>query len=141
MQPYIVESVLYPDGKKVDTLPTPLRRVIKEDTAKQVAAMLVDGVKNGFAKGGHVAGYTIAGKTGTSQIPYRGGYENIIFNSNIGHTITGFAGFAPANNPKFVLIVRLDRPRSGVYSETTSSPLFASIAQYLLEYYKIPKNQ
>jgi cell division protein FtsI (penicillin-binding protein 3) len=42
MQPYIVESILYPDGKKIETVPTPLRRVIKEDTAKQVTAMLVD---------------------------------------------------------------------------------------------------
>lgn len=50
MQPYIVESLRYPDGKEVETLPTPLRRVIKEETAKQVAAMLVDGVRNGFAK-------------------------------------------------------------------------------------------
>ena len=45
MQPYIVESILYPDGKSVETVPTPLRRVIKEDTAKQVTAMLVDGVQ------------------------------------------------------------------------------------------------
>ena len=52
MQPYIVESLRYPDGKVVETLPTPLRRVIKEETAKQVAAMLVDGVRNGFAKAG-----------------------------------------------------------------------------------------
>ncbi len=45
MQPYIVESILYPDGKRIKTVPTPLRRVIKEDTAKQVVAMLVDGVR------------------------------------------------------------------------------------------------
>lgn len=45
MQPYIVESILYPDGKRIETVPTPLRRVIKEDTAKQVTAMLVDGVQ------------------------------------------------------------------------------------------------
>ena len=50
MQPYIVESITYPDGKKIESVPTPLRRVIKEETAKQVTAMLVDSVKNGFAK-------------------------------------------------------------------------------------------
>jgi membrane peptidoglycan carboxypeptidase len=52
MQPYIVESLRYPDGKVVGALPTPLRRVIKEETARQVTAMLVDGVKRGFAKAG-----------------------------------------------------------------------------------------
>ena len=71
MQPYIIESMLYPDGKKIETVPTPLRRVIKESTAKQVTAMLVDGVRNGFAKDGAVQGYTLAGKTGTSQISGR----------------------------------------------------------------------
>jgi len=83
MQPYIVEAMTYPDGKKVQTVPTPLRRVIKEETAKQVTAMLIDSVKNGFAKAGGVPGYIVAGKTGTSQIPMRGGYENRIFKSDL----------------------------------------------------------
>ena len=140
MQPYIVESVAYPDGRKVDTIPNPIRRVIKEDTAKRVTAMLVDGVENGFAKKWGVAGYTVAGKTGTSQIPMKGSYENIVLRTDLGHTITSYGGYAPANNPKFVLIVSLNRPRTSVYSETTSSALFAEIAKYLLEYYKVPKN-
>lgn len=140
MQPYIIESVQYPDREKVESIPSPIRRVIKEDTAKRVTAMLVDGVENGFAKKGWVAGYTVAWKTGTSQIPLKGSYENIVLRSDLGHTITSYGGFAPANNPKFVLIVSLNRPRTSVYSETTSSPLFADIAKYLLEYYKVPKN-
>ncbi len=49
MEPYIVESIAYPDGRKVDTIPTPSRRVIKEDTAKKVSYMLVDGVQHGYA--------------------------------------------------------------------------------------------
>jgi cell division protein FtsI/penicillin-binding protein 2 len=98
--------------------------------------MLVDWVKRGFAKAWGVLGYTIAGKTGTSQIASRGGYEV----GEAWHTVTSFGWYAPANNPKFVLIVRIDRPRSAVYSETTSSALFSNIASYLLEYYKIPKN-
>lgn len=147
MQPYIVESIQYPDGKKVDSIPTPIRRVIREETAKKVTAMLVDGVRNGFAKKWGVAGYTLAGKTGTSQIPYKWWYENIILkklywgNQDLGHTITSYGWYAPANNPKFVLIVSLNRPRTSVYSETTSSALFAEIAKYLLDYYKVPKNQ
>jgi cell division protein FtsI/penicillin-binding protein 2 len=140
MQPYIVEAMTYPEGKKVQTVPTPLRRVIKEETAKQVTAMLIDSVKNGFAKAGGVPGYIVAGKTGTSQIPMRGGYENRIFKSDLWHTITSYGGYAPANNPKFVMIVMIDRPRSSTYSEFTSSALFANISKYLLEYYKVPKN-
>ena len=141
MQPYIVEKVTYPNGKNIQTVPTPVRRVIKEETSKTITAMLVDSVKYGFAKSWWVPGYTVAGKTGTSQIPYKGTYENIYFNQNIGHTITSYGWYAPAYNPKFVLIVSIERPRTGIYSETTSSALFAEIAQYLLEYYKVPKNK
>lgn len=140
MEPHIVESLTYADGRKVENVPTPLRRVIKEETAKKITAMLVDSVKNGFAAKGGVPGYMVAGKTGTSQIPYRGTYENLYLRSDLGHTITSYGGYAPANNPKFVLIVSLNRPRTAIYSETTSSALFSKIAQYLLEYYKVPKN-
>lgn len=140
MEPHIVESVTYPDGKKVDTIPTPIRRVIKEETSKTITAMLVNGVRNGFAKKWWVPGYTVAGKTGTSQIPYKWGYENRILGQDLWHTITSYGGYAPANNPKFVLIVMINRPRTDQYSENTSSALFSEIAKYLLEYYKIPKN-
>ena len=141
MQPYIVENIAYPNGKSIATVPTPVRRVIKEETSKTITAMLVDSVKYGFAKRGGVAGYSIAGKTGTSQIPYRGTYENIYFKQDIGHTITSYGGYAPAYNPRFVLMVSIERPRTGIYSETTSSALFSEIAEYLLGYYKIPKNK
>ncbi len=140
MQPYIVEKISYPNGKNIETVPTPVRRVIKEETSKTITAMLVDSVKYGFAKSGWVPGYIMAGKTGTSQIPYKGTYENIYFNQNIGHTITSYGGYAPAYNPKFVLIVSIERPRTGIYSETTSSALYSEIAGYLLRYYKVPKN-
>jgi stage V sporulation protein D (sporulation-specific penicillin-binding protein) len=140
MQPYIVERVAYANGKTIDTVPIPVRRVIKEETSKTITAMLVDSTRNGWAKSGAVPGYTVAGKTGTSQIPYKGTYENIYFRQDIGHTITSYGGYAPAYNPKFVLIVAIDRPRSGTYSETTSSALWKDIATYLLDYYKVPKN-
>jgi stage V sporulation protein D (sporulation-specific penicillin-binding protein) len=140
MEPHIVESITYPDGKKIDTIPTPVRRVIKEETSRKITAMLVDGVRNGFAKKWWVAGYTMAGKTGTSQIPYKWGYENRILGQDLGHTVTSYGGYGPANNPKFVMILSINRPRTDQYSENTSSALFAEISQYLLEYYKIPKN-
>ena len=141
MQPYIVENISYPNGKNIATVPTPVRRVIKEETSKTITAMLVDSVKYGFAKSGWVPGYVMAWKTWTSQIPYKGTYENIYFNQNIGHTITSYGWYAPAYNPKFVLIVSLERPRTGIYSETTSSALYSEIAGYLLSYYKVPKNK
>lgn len=136
MQPYIVDSLTLADGTVVKNTPTPLRRVIKESTSKQVIAMLTEGAKVGFAKKGWVDGYDVAGKTGTSQIAAKGKYEV----GEAGHTITSYGWFAPASNPKFVMIVKIERPRSAQYSETTSSAVFSKIAKYLFNYYGIPKN-
>ncbi|EKD25446.1 MAG: hypothetical protein ACD_80C00055G0001, partial [uncultured bacterium (gcode 4)] len=136
MQPYVVDSLTLADGTIVKNAPTPLRRVIKEETSKKVIAMLTEWAKIGFAKKGSVDGYDVAGKTGTSQIAAKGKYET----GGPGHTITSYGGFAPASNPKFVMIVKIERPRSAEYSETTSSAIFSKIAKYLLNYYGIPKN-
>jgi len=136
-EPYIVDSITFSDGHVAQNAPKPLRRVIKEETSKKVIAMLTEGATIGFAKKGGVDGYDVAGKTGTSQIATRGVYET----GGAGHTITSYGGFAPASNPKFVMIVKIDRPRSAEYSESTSSALFSNIAKYLLNYYAIPKSR
>lgn len=135
MRPYIVREKALPSGQVIKYAPKAVRRVIKESTAKTVAAMLTRGVEAGFAHMGAVPGYDVAGKTGTSQIASRGGYEK----GGRGHTITSFGGFAPSSNPKFVLVVQIERPRSSEYSEATSSAMFATIAKYLLSYYGIPR--
>ncbi len=137
MQPYIVDSVILPSGNVITNAPQPLRRVIKEETSKKLIAMLTEGATIGFAKKGAVEGYNVAGKTGTSQIASKGKYEV----GTAGHTITSYGWFAPSSNPKFVMIVRIDRPRSAVYAETTSSALFSRIAKYVLNYYGIPKSK
>ncbi|MBP8016591.1 penicillin-binding protein 2 [Candidatus Gracilibacteria bacterium] len=136
MKPYIVDTITLPNGQVIKNSPTPIRRVIKEETSKTLIAMLTEGAQIGFAKKGSVLGYQVAGKTGTSQIAYKGGYEE----GGPGHTVTSYGGFAPSSNPKFVMIVRIDRPRTAVYAETTSSALFSEIAKFLLNYYRIPKS-
>ncbi|MCK9271958.1 penicillin-binding protein 2 [Candidatus Gracilibacteria bacterium] len=135
MQPYIVDTITLPNGQVIKNSPTPLRRVIKEETSRQIIAMLTEGANIGFAKKGGVEGYDMAGKTGTSQIASKGKYEQ----GGAGHTITSYGGFGPSSNPKFVMIVKIDRPRSAEYSETTSSAIYSKIAKYLLNYYSIPK--
>lgn len=86
MEPYIVDSITLGDGTVNKNTPKPLRRVIKEDTSKQVTAMLVEGATIGFAKKGSVEGYDVAGKTGTSQIASKGKYET----GGPGHTVTSY---------------------------------------------------
>jgi len=110
VKPKIVDHIRYSDGKIVEYKPEITHRVIKESTSEIVTTLLVDGVDNGVANRGAVEGYSVAGKTGTSPIAYQGKYE-----TGAASTVGSFAGFAPAEDPQFVIVVKLDRPRLSNY--------------------------
>jgi cell division protein FtsI/penicillin-binding protein 2 len=78
-------------------------------------------------------GYKIAGKTGTAQIPRPDG-QGYIDGANIG----SFVGFAPAEAPKFVVMVRINEPGVPGYAETTTVPVFGDVCRWLFKYYGIP---
>lgn len=136
MQPYIVDTIRYADGQSVEYKPQALRRVLKEVTSQIVTKMLVSWVDSWVAKSGAVPGYSVAGKTGTAQIAYRGSYETWAAS-----TYGSFAWFAPAEDPQFVVIVKLDRPRTSQYGWETSAFIFSEVTKELLEYYGIPKKE
>ena len=94
--------------------------------------MLVSVVKNGHGKRAGVPGYLIAGKTGTAQIPKKGGpgYEE-------GAHVGSFAGFAPAYDPKFVMLVKLDNPRNVEWAESSAAPTFGEMAKFMLDYFGV----
>lgn len=79
--------------------------------------------------------YRVAGKTGTAYIPdfQRGGYTEEMM-----HT---FVGFAPASDPQFVILVKLEKPQVGELAGMTVVPAFRDIAQYILNYYHIPPDK
>ena len=134
MQPYIVQKRVYPDGDTVGTEPIPVRRVISTTTSQKIVAMLTESARIWFAKAGAVAWYALAGKTGTSQIASsKWWFEK----GENGRTNTSYAGFGPSNDPKFVILVRFDRPRSTQYAEFSSAKTFQSIATFLLNYYGV----
>jgi cell division protein FtsI/penicillin-binding protein 2 len=132
IQPKVVEKIVFSDGRE-EVFPTKeIRRVISEETAKKITNMLISVVERGHGKKAAVPGYQVAGKTGTAQIPLpSGGYEE---NTHIG----SFAGFLPADNPRFVILVKLDRPKTVEFAESSAAPTFSEIASFLLTYYKVP---
>jgi cell division protein FtsI/penicillin-binding protein 2 len=136
MKPYIVKEIIHADGTKDITQPQAIRRVISEKTATLLGGMLVNVVENGHGQKAGVPGYYVAGKTGTAQIPRKDGlgYET-------GANIGSFAGFAPAEDPKFAMLVRIDRPRDVAWAESSAAPLFGEIADFLLQYYQVPKDR
>jgi len=91
---------------------------------------MVQVVEEGAPKAA-VPGYRVAGKSGTAQIPEPYGY-------NPTDTIAAFVGFAPADDPRFVLLVKLDRPSVSPWGTQTAAPAFQAIAQRLLIYMQVP---
>lgn len=132
MRPYLAEKVLYDNGEEKLAQPQEVRQVVSAQTANKLTAMLVSTVKNGYDKI-KIKNYYIAGKTGTAQIPdpKKGGYLET-------ETIHTFIGYAPAYDPKFLILLKLDRPKGIQFASESLAPAFGDLAQYLLNYYEIP---
>ncbi|KKR82984.1 MAG: Peptidoglycan glycosyltransferase [Candidatus Daviesbacteria bacterium GW2011_GWA1_41_61] len=127
MEPHITKSI-EGDNKVTLIKPRVLRQLISEETATIIKEMMVEAVENGETKRMVPKGYQIAGKTGTAQIPVAGHYD-------AEKTIASFIGFAPADNPKFVMLVIFREPSSSIYGSETAAPTFFEIAKELLPYY------
>ena len=136
MQPYVVDKVIDYKGTEAPRPSKEIGRVLKEDTAKKITEMMVSVVENGHGKKAAVAGYKIAGKTGTAQVPKPGGgyYED--------RHVGSFVGFAPADDPQFAMLVRLNNPKNVDWAEASAAPTFSEMATWLLNYFGVqPENQ
>ena len=133
MQPYVVDQIQKPDGTNAVTQPKEVRQVVSAQTSATISAMLVRVVQNGHGKKAGVPGYFVAGKTGTAQIPdpTTGKYL-----ANL--TIGPFGGFAPVEDPQFVMVTQLVKPRDVQFAESSAAPLFGSLAKFLMLYLHIP---
>ncbi len=129
MEPHIVKEIKDDKGS-FEIKPKIVRRVIKDSTAQELKEMMVAAVDEGEAKFFKIPGFKIAGKTGTAQIPVAGHYD-------ADKTIASFVGFAPADDPKFVMLVRYDEPSASIFGAETAAPTFFEIAKQLLIYYNI----
>src|SRR5436305_199711 len=129
MHPYMVASINN-NGSIVSTQPEMLRRVISTQAATLLTGMLMHSATDGFAQPAQVPGYTIAAKTGTATTQ---GLSN-------DQTEASVAGFIPATNPQFVILVKIDRPQQTIYGGTAAAPLWKAIGQQLVWYYRIPRD-
>ncbi len=137
MKPTIIDEIRHPDGTVDKTSPEAVGQVIKPETSATITSMLVNSGENGYANAGKPKNYRIAGKTGTSQIAGPGGkYE-----TGTGSTTATFAGYAPVDHPKFIILVKLDRPKKDDFGSKSAAPLFRDIAQFLFDYYGIPPDE
>lgn len=130
VRPHVAEKVI--QGSKVTALDFPSRhQVIKSETAKQVREMLSSVVVNGHGKRAAIQGVRVGGKTGTAEVPNpAGGYHE---DQHIGT----FAGLFPVDDPKFVMVVRLNDPKTVKFAESSAAPTFGEIANWMATYFQL----
>ncbi len=131
VSPHFVEKIAYDDGKTIYEFFSPDVRIIGERTSAEMRTLLENVVKEGSGKKASVSGYRIGGKTGTAQK-----YEN-------GHIATGkyvssFVGFAPADDPEYVILMTVDEPSSGAYyGSIVAAPYVGDIFSKIFAYEQI----
>jgi cell division protein FtsI (penicillin-binding protein 3) len=126
-------SPFKPGGDLPNPLPAGAHRVLSELTAAQMRKMMEGVVLYGTGKGAQLNGYSSGGKTGTAQKidPATHLYSKTMH-------IASFAGIAPVNNPVIAVAVILDNPKGQYYGAAVSAPVFAEVAQQVLEYLGVP---
>jgi cell division protein FtsI (penicillin-binding protein 3) len=122
-----------PGGDLPNPLPTGAHRVLSTLTAAQMRKMMESVVLYGTGKEAQLNGYSSGGKTGTAQKidPATGLYSKTMH-------IASFAGIAPVNNPVIAVAVIIDSPKGDYYGASVSAPVFAEVAQQILEYLGVP---
>ncbi len=128
VKPRIVKEIKE-EERDLETL-AESHQVFTPETTDLVKEMLVAAVDEGEAKWTKLGGFRVAGKTGTAQIPIRGQYDQE-------KTIASFIGFAPADNPRFVMLVSLQEPTSSPWGSETAAPLWFNITGKLFNYWSI----
>jgi len=131
--PYVV-STLFGSGWQEDIRPVYSNRVVSKEAADEMTAMMEAAAEEGESKWIQASGYRVAGKTGTAQIPIAGHYDPEKTNAS-------FVGFAPAEEPKFVMLVTLNEPKTSPWASETAAPLWYDIAKDIFIYLNIrPEN-
>ncbi len=133
MRPYIVGSVAADGGHGAVTTygPHVVRQVVDPMTAQQVTAMLVNSAAVSEAQMNLVKGYSVAAKTGTST---PNAQDPTV-------TYASVIGYAPASNPRFVLLVKLDHPHVTIFGGSAAGPLWRQLAEQMFTYYRIPPDE
>lgn len=141
MEPYVVSEILDADGNTVmKAEPTMVRQTISKETSDTMRTLIKSVVTDGTAKNASVAGYSIGGKTGTSE-------KIDVFDEN-GHRvqdkIVSFVGIAPMEDPEYIVLVALDTPsrETGIYISggVMAAPTVGAVMQDILPYLGVEKS-
>jgi cell division protein FtsI (penicillin-binding protein 3) len=134
LEPRVIRA-MYHDGRRYQLPPKPLRRTVSAETAATLTTIMEEVVTDGTAKRAQIAGYTIAGKTGTAQKLINGRYSHSDHNAS-------FVGFVPSRAPELAIVVVIDSAKgpNGDHGGTVAAPIFRSIAESALQYLGVPQS-
>lgn len=134
--PHFLLDVPHATSKEAAEKTWPVKRAVSAETARSVSTMLEAVVTEGTGKGAAVAGYSVAGKTGTAQKAEPGGRGY-----SAGKYVGSFIGYLPAEDPQVLVCVILDEPRNAIYGGTVAAPTFSKLAAFSVSHLKIvPSN-
>ncbi len=134
MTPFIVEHVHTTQGDNVwSRAPETRRRPIRYKTAQTLTSILENVVEQGTGRAAAILGYRVAGKTGTAQKvdPKTKTYSSTKF-------IGSFVGFAPVEDPRFVMLVVIDEPQVPAWGAAVAAPVFREVGAQVLRHLRIP---
>ena len=135
IRPHLVKKIIYHNGENYDAQDEAMGQIISPETSAKLINMMIRVVESGSGRRAGVSGYTIAGKTGTAQVPdlKNGGY--------LDEYIHTFVGFAPAYDSKFIALIKLDNPKGVRFAESTVVPVFKELAEFIFSYLQIPPDK
>jgi len=128
MRPHVAVGFVT-DGRLAEREPEPIRQVISPEAANLLTEMMVVAVERG-APEALIDECDVAGKTGTAEIAYAGGYYEDV-------TIASFGAFAPAYDPAFACLIKLDRPQTSIWGAETAAPVFRDIGPRILRILRV----
>ena len=133
MQPRLVRSTIDPEGREARRFePRAVRQVVSPETARTLTGLLVRVVESGTGHFAAIPGYAVGGKTGTAQKldPATGRYSRA-------PGVLSFVGFAPADDPRFTMLVMLDEPKNEKWGSEAAAPVFNAIGREILRYLEV----
>lgn len=132
--PRIVRAVVDPEGRQVKRFePTVTRQVLSPETSRVLTEILTQVVADGTGRKAAIEGYRVAGKTGTAQ---KLDPVARVYSRKPG--VLTFVGFVPADDPRLVMLVLLDEPKTVVWGSEAAAPVFAAIGRQVLRHLGIP---
>jgi cell division protein FtsI (penicillin-binding protein 3) len=134
MQPRLVRALFDAQGRETRRFePRPVRQVISPETARTLTRLMTQVVAAGTGHNAAIAGYDVAGKTGTAQK-----LDPVTRRYSRKPGVLSFVGFAPADEPRVVMLVMLDEPKGEKWGSEAAAPIFSAIGGEVLRYLEVP---